>query len=66
MRASQQLGALVVLPAIFLFMLPLFGVITLGPVSILGFAGALLVVNVVVAVLALRLFRREEILVSWK
>ncbi len=65
-RASQQLGALVVLPAIFLFMLPLFGVITLGPLSILGFAGGLLGVNVVVAFLALRLFRREEILVSWK
>ncbi len=65
-RASQQLGALVVLPAIFLFMLPLFGVITLGALSMLAFAGGLLVVNVVMAYLALGLFRREEILVRWK
>jgi ABC-2 type transport system permease protein len=65
-RASQQLGALVVLPAIFLFMLPLFGVITLGLVSMLAFAGGLFVVNFIMAYLALGLFRREEILVRWK
>ncbi|MFQ5908396.1 MAG: ABC transporter permease subunit [Thermoplasmata archaeon] len=65
-RASQQLGALVVLPAIFLFMLPLFGVVILGPLSLLAFAGGLIAIIVAMAILALRLFRREEILVSWK
>ncbi len=65
-RASQQLGALVVLPALFLFMLPLFGVFVLGPASVLLFAAALAVVNLVVSYLALSLFQREQILVRWR
>ncbi len=65
-RASQQLGALVILPALFLFMLPLFGVFVLGVVAVLAFAGGFLAINLAVAYLALRLFQREKILVSWK
>lgn len=65
-RASQQLGALVVLPALFLFMLPLFGVFVLGVVAILLFAGGLAAVNLFMAFLALKLFQREKILVAWK
>ncbi len=65
-RASQQLSALVVLPVLFLFMLPLFGVFTLGLVPILLFAGGLLAVNAFMAYIALKLFQRERILVAWK
>ncbi len=65
-RASQQLGALVILPALFLFMLPLFGVFVLGVLGILLFAGGLFAVNLVIGYLALKLFQRERILVTWK
>lgn len=65
-RASQQLGALVILPALVLFMLPLFGVFTLGAGSVLLFAAILGFVNLVVSYLALNLFQRERILVAWK
>ncbi len=65
-RASQQLSALVILPVLFLFMLPLFGVLELGGIAILLFAGGLLGVNLFLAYVALKLFRREKILVAWK
>lgn len=65
-RASQQLGALVILPVLFLFMLPLFGFITLGLAEIFLFAGGLMLADGIVGFLALQLFQREKILVSWK
>lgn len=65
-RASQQLGTLVVVPAILLFVGAMFGALTLGVPELLLFAGVVAAIDLAVGWLALRTFRREEILVSWR
>jgi ABC-2 type transport system permease protein len=64
-RAAQQLGSLVVLPLIFLFMIPLTGAATIGPLAILLMG---LVVGIADAGLIwfnVKVFNRENILVNW-
>ncbi len=65
-RASQQLGTLVILPALIVFMSSVFGVMTLGMTAILIFAVLILAADLAMGYLALKTFRREEILVSWR
>jgi len=65
-RASQQIGSLVVLPVVALFIVVIAGLVTLSLISMLVFIGliALLVAGILYS--AVRVFRREEILVRWK
>ncbi len=61
-----QLGTLVVIPALVLFMSSMFGVLILGVVEMLIFSVLILLADLIIAYLALKVFRREEILVSWR
>ena len=65
-RASQQIGSLVVLPVVALFVISLSGLFTLGPLVMLAISGAIGLVDVGIAYLTLKTFQREEILVRWK
>ena len=65
-RASQQVGSLVVLPVMLLFIGSLSGLITFGAGSIILIGGIMLVTDVAVYMLAKKSFQRENILVKWK
>jgi ABC-2 type transport system permease protein len=65
-RSAQQLGSLVVLPIIVFFLLILSQSSTMGVSLILVFAAILLGVDAVIMFVALKVFRREEILIRWK
>ncbi|HMK47054.1 MAG TPA: ABC transporter permease subunit [Methanocella sp.] len=64
-RASQQVSAVIVVPIMVLFVLQLFGMITLDTFSILLVSAGLLVIDVILVKSGTRLFRREEILTRW-
>ena len=63
-RSSQQIGSLVVLPVVLFFVLAIAGILT--PVLMLAVTAGLIVVDVVIFLVSLKVFRREEILVKWK
>lgn len=65
-RASQQLGGLVVLPVLFFFLAGVSGLFVLGPLAMFLFAAMLAGIDVAVFLLAVKVFDREEILVRWK
>ena len=65
-RASQQIGSLVVLPVVLLFIVSLSGLFVMGPLTMLAIAGLVLLADLGIAYLSLRTFQREEILVKWK
>lgn len=65
-RASQQIGSLVVLPLVAFFIISMSGLFTLSILSMLAFSLLLLAVDAAVLYLALKVFGREEILVRWK
>ncbi|MFQ6013440.1 MAG: ABC transporter permease subunit [Thermoplasmata archaeon] len=65
-RASQQLGTLVVVPAIFLFIGVMFGAIVFDIGALVFFALVVLLLDLAMIYVALRVFNREDILVSWK
>lgn len=65
-RASQQIGSLVVLPVVVFFVVLLAGFFTLGPLVMLALAGLVALADLGIAWLSLKTFRREEILVRWK
>jgi len=65
-RASQQLGSLVVLPVVMLFVVSLSGLFDLGPLVMLALTALVGLVDVGIAYLTVKTFRREEILVRWK
>lgn len=65
-RASQQLGSLVVLPLVVFFIVALAGVFTLGPEIMLLLSGAVLLVDLAIIYFSLKTFQRESILVRWK
>ena len=64
-RASQQLGTLVVVPAIFLFIGVIAGALILDLTTLSIFILVILVLDLVMIYLALRVFNREDILVRW-
>jgi ABC-2 type transport system permease protein len=64
-RAAQQLGSLVVLPLIFLFMIPIMGLATLGPIVLVLMAFILGLVDAALMYLTVKVFNRENILVNW-
>ena len=65
-RTSQQIGSIVVLPAIAFFIVALAGIVVLNEVYMLLFGTAILAIDLFVFYIALRVFQREEILVKWK
>ncbi len=65
-RTSQQIGSIVVLPLIAFFIIALAGIVVLNEAYMLLVGAAILVVDLIVFYIALRVFRREEILVKWK
>ncbi|MEM4262197.1 MAG: ABC transporter permease subunit [Thermoplasmata archaeon] len=65
-RASQQVGSLVILPILLLFIGSFTGFTALGSSPVMLVAVILVVANVAIFALARRSFRRETILVKWK
>ncbi len=65
-RASQQIGSLVVLPVVVFFVVALAGFFTLGPEVMLLMAGIILLADLGIAFLSLKTFQREQILIRWK
>jgi ABC-2 type transport system permease protein len=64
-RAAQQVSAAIVVPIMGLFVLQLFGMITLSLELILVISAGLLVLDIVLVKIGSTLFRREEILTKW-
>ncbi len=65
-RASQQIGSLVILPVVVFFVIALAGFFTLGPEVMLLMAGIVLLADLGIAYLCLKTFQREQILIRWK
>lgn len=65
-RVSQQIGGVLVLPVILFLLLSIAGVLSTGALPMLLFSIGVIVADAGILVLALRIFNREEILVSWK
>ncbi|MDW5562523.1 MAG: ABC transporter permease subunit [Methanomassiliicoccus sp.] len=65
-RASQQIGSLVVLPVVVFFVIALAGFFSLGPEIMLLLCGLVLLVDIGITYLSLKTFQRENILVRWK
>jgi hypothetical protein len=65
-RSAQQIGSLVVLPVILFFVLILTQSSTTS-VTLMGlFSVLMVVIDAAILFLALKVFRREEILIRWK
>jgi ABC-2 type transport system permease protein len=65
-RVSQQIGGVLVLPIILFFILSLSGYLSSGLLPMFLFSGLVFVIDGGILWLSLKVFRREEILVSWK
>lgn len=65
-RAAEQLGALLILPLMILFIGPLTGFIMLNSTTFLLAAAAVALLNVVMGYVGVKLFQRETILTRWK
>ncbi len=65
-RVSQQIGGVLVLPIILFFILSLSGFLTTGLLSISLFSALVFGIDGGILWLSMKVFRREEILVSWK
>ncbi len=64
-RAAQQVSAVLVVPIMGLFVLQLFGWVTLSVNVLLAVSAGLLVVDIVLIMLGSAVFQREEILTKW-
>ncbi|OPY26848.1 MAG: ABC-2 family transporter protein [Methanocella sp. PtaU1.Bin125] len=64
-RAAQQVSAALVVPIMGLFVLQLFGMITLSLDIIVAISAALFVLDIVLIRIGTLLFRRDEILTTW-
>jgi ABC-2 type transport system permease protein len=65
-RASQQVGSLIVLPIVLFFIIALAGLFSLGPEVMLALSAVVLIVDVGIVYLSLKTFGREQILIRWK
>jgi len=65
-RVSQQVGSIVVLPLLAFFIVSLSGLMSADLRSLAIFSAVIFATDLVVLWISLRIFRREEILVSWK
>ncbi len=64
-RAAQQVSAVLVVPIMGLFVLQLFGMVTLSVNALLAVSAGLLVLDLVLIKLGSAVFQREEILTKW-
>ena len=64
-RAAQQVSAVLVVPIMGLFVLQLFGMVTLSVTVLLGVSAVLLVLDLILIKLGSAVFQREEILTKW-
>ncbi len=65
-RSAQQLGSLVMLPFIGLFLASELGFFALNDVNLVALAGALAAISVAMFFVAKAMFQREEILTRWR
>jgi ABC-2 type transport system permease protein len=65
-RASQQIGSLVLLPVTLIVLLGAFGALALDTLQVAGLGALFYAVDAVVLLVAARVFDREEILARWK
>lgn len=65
-RVSQQIGGVLVLPILMFFILSLTGFLSQGLVPILLFSLLIFAIDGGILWFSLKIFKREEILVSWK
>lgn len=65
-RAAQQIGALVILPLLGLFLAQMFGRVKMTPPVVGAVFAGLLVANYLLLKVAVPLFQRETILTRWK
>ena len=65
-RVSQQIGGVLVLPVILFFILSLSGFLSGGLLPMVLFSLLVFGIDAGILLLSLKVFRREEILVSWK
>jgi len=65
-RVSQQIGGVLVLPIMLFLFLSIAGVLSTGALPMLLFSTVIIAADAAILMLALRIFNREEILVSWK
>jgi ABC-2 type transport system permease protein len=65
-RAAEQLGALLILPLMILFIGPLTGFIMLNSTTFLLSAAVVALLDVGLGYLGVKLFQRETILTRWK
>jgi len=65
-RSANQIGSLMFIPFIIVFVEGVNGAFTFDASSLLIFSGALLIVDVALFSLSTLVFRREEILTKWK
>jgi ABC-2 type transport system permease protein len=65
-RSSQQIGGIIVLPAIAFFIITLVGLVILSLTNMLLFAAIILALDALAFYLAVKAFKREEILVRWR
>jgi ABC-2 type transport system permease protein len=64
-RAAQQVSAVIVVPIMGLFVLQLFGMVTLSVNVLLMVSAGLLIIDLVLIKLGSAVFQREEILTRW-
>jgi len=65
-RVSQQIGSVLILPVLLFFFFSLTGFLSSGIASMVMFSLIILAADAGILWLSLRVFNREEILVSWK
>lgn len=65
-RVAEQLGGLLVLPLMALFIGPMAGIVQLSPTVFWITSALVLLVDAILVVVGARLFRRETILTRWK
>ncbi len=65
-RAAEQLGSLIIMPLMILFLGPLAGLIQLNVLTFLIAALVAVIADVVLVYLGVKLFQRETILTRWK
>lgn len=65
-RVSQQIGGVLVLPILLFFFFTLAGFLSTDLVPMFAFSFGILGADLVILWISLRVFNREEILVSWK
>jgi len=65
-KGAQNLAVLIVLPILALVIVQLLGFVALTPLMLAGFGVFILLVDYLTLVAAVKLFRRESIVVKWK